>query len=225
MRIMIGASAIALLAISPAISQQDDGNGATWVDIATWDSAFIYEAGWSAVELLDEEAYGSTGDMVGEVEDLIIGPDGNIVSVIVEGGGFLDIGDAHLAVPWDDVTREGTNAVNTPLTTENLDDYGMFEEMDDQEPVPANFRLSRMLGSYVRSDGVGYGDIRDVIFNQEDQIEAVIVWPAYGYGYGDRPIAVPYAGQGYDPYSPYYDLPYTAEQLSELRPFEFGRVQ
>ena len=43
-----------------------------------------------------QEVYGETGEEAGEVEDLIIGPDGALQAVIVEVGGFLDIGDTQI---------------------------------------------------------------------------------------------------------------------------------
>lgn len=216
-------AATALLIAIPATAQ-DQNEDPTMVDVAAWDFEYLYD-GWSALELLDEEAYGADEQVVGEVEDLIIGPDGAIQKVVIEGGGFLDIGDSHIAIPWEEVVRRGTNAVATPVTDGNLDNYGMFERVDDLPPEPENFRLSALLGSYVRADGVGYGDVRDVIFTQDDVIEAVIIYPAFGYGYGTRPVAVPYASQTYAPHSAYYDVPYTTQSLSDLRPFEYGRVQ
>jgi len=206
------------------VQPADEVEGSTWVDIATWEHAPLYD-GWRAGELLDEEAYGENGDVVGEVEDFIVGPDGFIQQVVVEGGGFLDIGDSHLAVPWSEVTRSGEESITTPLTEANLDGYGMFENVDDMPTTAENFRMRHMLGSYVTADGVGYGDIRDVIISEEGKLQAVIVYPAYGYGYGNRPVAVPYYSDRYDPYGTYYQTPYTAETLSDLRPFDYRQMR
>ena len=197
---------------------------ATWVDIATWDTTYLYD-GWSATNLLDQEAYGENGNVVGEIEDFIIGPEGRIQKVVVEGGGFLDIGDTHLAIPWNRVTRVGSISITVPVTEETFGEFGMFENVDDMPPKPQNFRLTELLGDPVTvRDNIGYGHARDVIFDNEGKIEAVIVEPAYGYGYRHGPHALPYHGT-YSPYlDPYYGTPYTVAQLKEVRPFNYGEL-
>lgn len=194
----------------------------TTVDIKTWDNTYLYD-GWSANDLLGEEVYGQAGESVGEVEDFIVGPDGMIKKVVVEGGGFFDIGDSHVAVPWNEVRRAGTSSITVPVTEGNLDNFGLFDNVDDVPPKPSNFRLSEMIGDSATADGVGYGRVEDVIFNNQGKIEAVIVEPAYGYGYGVHSVAVPYDAGVYDPYSPYYTMPYAVEELAEIRPFNYSR--
>jgi sporulation protein YlmC with PRC-barrel domain len=216
-------TAVALIAAAPALGQ-DQQTDSTWVDIQTWDTAYLYE-GWSAEALLQEDVYGAEGDVIGEVEDFIVGPDGNIQKVVVEGGGFLDIGDSHLAVPWDQVERVGTEGITTPIEDGNLDEFGLFENVEDMPAEPPNFRLSNMLYDYVTADGVGYGTVDDVIFSEDGRIEAVVARPAYGYGYGTGPYAVPYAPGVYNPYSPYYDTPYAVEELADLRPFDYREFE
>lgn len=217
----LSAAACALaLAAAPAAAQTDPG----WVDIASWDTKHLYD-GWSADELLDEEVYGSGGEVIGEVEDFIVGPEGNIKKVVVEGGGFLDIGDSHIAVPWDEIKRTGASSITVPVREGNLDNYGLFQNMDDTATKPQNFRVRELIGDYVMLQGdVGYGYVDDVIFSQTGKIEAVITEPAYGYGYRPGRFAVPYHGAAYDPYQPYYRTPYTRDQLTELRPFNYGEL-
>ena len=194
----------------------------TWVDITSWATAQGYYDGWSALDLLDEDAYGTDGEDLGEVEDMIVGPDGRIERVVIEGGGFLDIGDTHYAVPWDEVTRVGTSSVTVPLTEDSFDEYTRYPEVDDMPAMDRNFRINEIIGDYVSANGVGYGTIDDVIFSDDGTIEAVVVYPSYGYGYRTRPVAVPYNAAAYDPYAPYYSVPYATAQLDELRPFNYG---
>lgn len=208
-------------------NQQEDPNAqvttedTTWVDITTWNAQAIYD-GWSADFLLDEDAYNAEGDKIGEVEDLIIGPDGMIQKVIVETGGLLDLGDKHAAIPWDDVTRVGTSSIRVDVEGDSLEGYGRFPNMDDLPAKPENFRLRNMLGDTVTAAQVGYGTVDDVIFTDAGKIEAVVVYPAYGYGYRDRPVAVPYNADAYDAYAPYFAVPYTVEELEDIRPFNYG---
>lgn len=113
------------------------------------------------------------------------------MKVVVEGGGFLDIGDSHVAVAWDEVVRVGTASITVPLTDENLDEYGLFEDMDDMPPAGGNFRIRNLIDDYVMLGDVGYGWVEDVIFSQDGTIEAVVAEPAYGYGLCARPLCVP----------------------------------
>jgi len=198
--------------------QADDG---TEIDIARYDPTTVYE-GWSANALLDEDAYNQYGEEIGEVEDIIVGSDGRIQKVVVEGGGFLDIGDAHAAVPWDMVSRTGTSALRVQVAEGDIDEYARFPNVDDMPPEPENFRVRELIGDFVRADGRGYGTVDDVIFTDDGQIDALVVYPAYGYGYRTSPVAVPYQADGYSPYAPYYDTEFGTAELDELRPFNYG---
>lgn len=222
---MVAVLSTAALLGTHAATAQERQEGEQWVDITTWDTENLYK-GWSAEELLDEEVYGETGEVIGEVEDFIVGPDGNILTVVIEGGGFLDIGDSHVAVPWDQVRRVGTASITVPLTDDNLDQYGLFAGVDDVTTQPQNWRLRNLIGDYLTLEGGGgYGYVQDVIFSQDGKIEAVVAEPAYGYGYGRAPLAFPYYGAGYDPYQAYYATPYTQAQLKDVSPFNYGRLE
>ncbi len=226
----IGLTLSAALLATAAVAQQGrsadtdrtEASESTWVDITAWNAGRSYEEGWSANALLDEDAYGSGGEDLGEVEDIIVGPDGRIERVVVEGGGFLDIGDTHAAVPWDEVTRVGTDSVSVPISDDRLGDYTRYPEVDDMEAMGANFRVREIIGDYVSADGVNYGTVDDVVFSEDGRIEAVVVYPSYGYGYSTRPVALPYNAAAYDPRAPYYSVPYGVAQLDELRPIDDG---
>ena len=73
--------------------------------------------GWSVKNtLMGKTIYNDAGQKVGEVEDLIISPDGNVSYVIVGAGGFIGIGRHDVAIP---VTRiQDKAAVYAQLTPE-----------------------------------------------------------------------------------------------------------
>ncbi|HKK37735.1 MAG TPA: PRC-barrel domain-containing protein [Paracoccaceae bacterium] len=208
-------SAAALMAASPALAQQADG--AAWVEITNWRAAAATD-GWSADRALDTDVIGSGGEVVGELEDIIVGPDGRIESVIVEGGGFADIGDVHAAVPWSEVSMVDPERVEVAVAEEDLDEAERYENMDDMPPKPMNFRVRELMGDFVTANGVGYGAVDDVLFDPEGEIVAVVVYPSAAYR--RRPVAVPYNATAYDPYGPYFAVPYTSVQLDELPPYE-----
>src|SRR5680860_181359 len=172
------------------------------VPAGSWNYDRIYGSGWSYDRLIDEaEVIGPEGDDIGDVENLIIGRDGKVKAVIAEIGGFLDIGDTHVAVPWDRLyISPDLEEVEIPVTEDEIENYSVFKEeyltrgmAEDVEVVsseletgPNIVKASRLMNedSYF-SDGKGYGTITDLIF-VGDQLHAVVVSgdAAYGGGYG-----------------------------------------
>ena len=205
-------------------AQQTTGDGDK-IDIVSWAQEDLYTDGWTAEQLFDQDDYGETGEEAGEVEDLIIGPDGALKAVIVEAGGFIDIGDTHYRVPWEDVKlTPDLEGIQVPVTAENIEEYSVFPE--DQEPAAERgFRASELMNDYVSlADYPGYGIVQDLVF-QNGELTAVVVYPSAGYGvYG--PYAYPWRGYGYgwEPGAEYYDLPYTREEIAELGPFDYDRL-
>ncbi|MEY8841261.1 PRC-barrel domain-containing protein [Cribrihabitans sp. XS_ASV171] len=197
---------------------------ATWIDITSWNDDAVYD-GWSAQSLLGEDAYNATGDELGEVEDLIVGPDGMIRRVVIEGGGFLDIGDTHAAIPWDEVQRNAASSVSVPLQGEDLDDYTRYPNVDDMRTEAENFRVREVIGDFVTAEGTGYGSIDDVVFDDSGQMTALVVRPNPSYGYRGRWVAMPYSAGTYDPRAAYTEVPYSSVQLDELRPFNYGNFR
>lgn len=52
--------------------------------------------------LLDYDVWNENGEQIGEVEDMVLDMDNSNVSyVVIETGGFLDLGDKTLLVPWN----------------------------------------------------------------------------------------------------------------------------
>jgi sporulation protein YlmC with PRC-barrel domain len=204
-----------------AADGQQQAEASPEVDIELFDPTAIYD-GWSADALLDEDALNQRGEVVGEVEDLIVGPDGRIQRVVVEGGGFLDIGDVHAALPWDIASRTADDELVVEINEDDIDDYTRFPNVDDMPAAPENFRIRELIGDYMTAQGRGYGTVDDVIFSEEGRIEAVVVFPAYGYGYRRTPVAVPYDPDAYGPAMPYYETDYGTAELDELRPFDYG---
>lgn len=195
------------------------------IDIVTWAQEDLYTEGWTAEQLFDQEVYGQNGEEAGEVENLVIGPDGKLQALIVESGGFLDIGDTHYRVPWEDVKlTPDLEGVTVPVTAENVEEYSIFPE-DEEDAPERGFRASELMNDYVSlADYPGYGMVQDLVF-QNGELSAIVVYPSAGYGvYG--PYAYPWRGYGYgwEPGDEYYQLPYTRDEIAELGPFDYERL-
>lgn len=238
MKIVLSA-ALAASVSTAAMAQTIDAGQVVSLDDWAYDD--LYAGGWSAEEFIDEmDVVDATGEDVGDIEDIIVGGSGQILSVVAEVGGFIDIGDTHVSIPWDQVVVEGTNVI-IPVTDENIADYDFYDyagleggmlsqEMvrgvDDLEPGFRAWRVSELIGDYARiRDGdsyMNYGYVNDLIM-RDGQIAATVIEGDAGFGGGY--YASPFYGYGYgwEPGREYYDLPYTRDEIGGLEPFEYNR--
>ena len=209
------------------------------VNLTAWQYDPLYTEGWRADWLLDNDVLGPTGEEIGEVEDLIIGPDGRILSLVAEVGGFWDIGDTHVNIPWQEVVL-GANFeyAQIPVSEETAEDYGMYVgrltptvaatdmvQVDDVETGWRAWRARELIGDYAYlQDLADYGYVTDLVFDRAGELQAVVVEPDVGYGVYEE-VAYPYYGYeyGWEPGYEYYELPYTEEEAAELEPFEYER--
>ena len=80
------------------------------------DLARLYADGMSARELIDAPVRGENGERIGDVKDIVVNEHGNIARLIVEVGGFFELADQHIAVPWEDLAfGEDMQFVQVPL--------------------------------------------------------------------------------------------------------------
>ncbi|CAN5892204.1 hypothetical protein BH11PSE3_BH11PSE3_28120 [soil metagenome] len=79
----------------------------------------------------------SNKDTIGTIEDTYVDKDGAIKAVIVSVGGFLGIGDKHVAVKWSDIKfgRDGNNVVL--ITDWTKDTLKAMPDYTYQKRVPA----------------------------------------------------------------------------------------
>lgn len=211
------------------------------VALADWNYDEIYDNGWSAEEFIDEvDVTGADGAEIGDIENILIGENGRIVSVIAEVGGFIDIGDSHISVPWEDVTvAEDGEEISVPVNQDNMERYSLFGESgyftkpegmvteqvsDDLLTGPRVWKASELIGDYALLDGsvTAYGYVDDLIFDQEGTIMAVVVDPAVA----DGRYAYPYYGYGYGfhPGYTFYLLPYAEQDVADAEPLDEARM-
>lgn len=208
--------------------------------LAEWEVNSIYEAGGLRAEyMIGEEVFGPKGAEIGSVEDAIVSKTGQIVALLIEVGGFWDISDTNIVVPWKKVklTPDGFQVPVTPGTYEQyllFGDHSFVTLRSLQMTHPVNeilatgaqtWLLSALLGDYVLLEGpVGYGYLDDVIFSKQGEITALIVQssvPAYGYG----TYAFPFNGDeyGWQPYDNVYKLHYQPSEIKGLQSFSYYR--
>lgn len=213
------------------------------IALADWAYEPLYEDGWSLEELIDEaDAYGPEGEEIGDIENVLIGEDGKILAVVLEMGGFLDLGDTHIMVPWEEVeVAPGLERITVPVDQENAEEYSMYggvsfvtkQETQDKQVVfekvatgPRVWQATELLNDFAVLNGhVGYGYVDDLVFDRAGDLKAVVVTADSLYGAGA--YAYPFYGyaHGFDPGAPYYDLGYGESEVAQLDEFQTDQVE
>jgi len=83
-------------------------------------TVMLKQGEWRGSKLTGLAVYNNNDDRVGEINDLIIGKDGKIHSVVLGVGGFLGIGEYDAAVPFSNVkfVEEPRRAERTTARTD-----------------------------------------------------------------------------------------------------------
>ena len=217
--------------------------GADVIALADWAYEPLYADGWSVEELIDEaDAYGAEGEEIGDIENLLIGENGKILAVILEMGGFFDLGDTHIMVPWEEVeVAPGLERITVPVNQENAEEYSMYggrsliskQDTQDKQVIfekiatgPRVWQASELLNDFAVLEGsVGYGYVDDLLFNRSGDLKAVVVTADSIYGPGA--YAYPFYGyaHGFDPGAAYYDLGYPEADVAQLEEFDTEKVE
>lgn len=86
--------------------------------------------GYSATELIGADIVGPNDETIGEIADLLIDENNEVRHVLVEVGGFLGIGEKHVALDLAQLTRDGDN-FRTSMTEEQLEAQATYVEEDN----------------------------------------------------------------------------------------------
>jgi sporulation protein YlmC with PRC-barrel domain len=225
-----------------AAQRLDEAMGATFdqvVLLSSWSYNPLYADGWRSEDIWDAAVYGAGGEEIGDVENVLVGLDGKILSIIAEVGGLWDIGDTHVNVPWSEVTvGDNFDRLTIPVNEENAADYSLFKDwhltageakaettdVDDDVAVgPHAWKLTDILDDYVMlRGGVPYGYVDDVVFDQTGKLQAIVVRPDISWG------APGYYAYPYRPWGPalnYHVLPYARADIEGLAPFDYGKLE
>jgi sporulation protein YlmC with PRC-barrel domain len=112
-RFLIGVAAAAFLAAPAAVDAQS-GAPATTSNAPTTSpqrteskdankTVMLKQGEWRGSKLTGLTVYNNNDERVGEINELIMGKDGRIESVVLGVGGFLGIGEHNVAVPFGQV--------------------------------------------------------------------------------------------------------------------------
>jgi sporulation protein YlmC with PRC-barrel domain len=195
----------------------------------------VYE-GWYVDSIVDRPIYGPHGDEIGSVKNLLLNPDGEIVALIAEVGGFWDIGDTHVTIPWRAIERRDGKTYS-PITVETAENYAMFTDeiftredngnitgVDESvETGPYIWKATALLDDYVvLGNGEPFGYVTDLVFNDADKLISVVAVEARGSLDERGVFAFPWDNRGWWPGLDHYTLRHTADEISGLPTIDYS---
>ncbi len=127
------------------------------------------EMAWTknASDILGKTIVSPDGEELGQVEDFVIGEDGQVDYVILSSGGFLGIGDKEYMVRWDSIRPgENENSLVADIDKSQLDKYTKQkqEHISRAETMPA--QDSGQAGAMAKA-----GDSEKMAADQQDQMK------------------------------------------------------
>lgn len=111
----------ALMAASGAVQAQS-----SWMQVEDG-SMMVPTLNLSVDEIDGMDIYDSTGEKVGEVDDVLVGQDGTSMAASLDIGGFLGIGEKDVVLPLDSLTK-GEDGLRTTMTKEELESLPDYED-------------------------------------------------------------------------------------------------
>ncbi|WP_249693978.1 PRC-barrel domain-containing protein [Stappia sp. WLB 29] len=121
---------------------------------ATATASFIGEqqdGNWLTSSLIGLEVTNPEGESLGKVAALEIGPDGQVVSVLIEAGGFLGMGARQVAVPYESVQHvtmtPGEHQLILAATSEDLESAPDFVTLVQKHREEEALRAQQEMGA------------------------------------------------------------------------------
>jgi len=131
---------------APAMDAPADATAAAMVDSSILASGYtVTDKDNLATEIIGKQVYSSAAadaEHIGDVNNLVIGENGEIAAVIIGVGGFLGIGEKNVAVNYAELewvtAEDNSERFVLPTTKEALESAPDFRTTDDQAPPAAD---------------------------------------------------------------------------------------
>jgi sporulation protein YlmC with PRC-barrel domain len=83
-------------------------------------------------EIIGQTLYGSNGEEIGEIDNVVMSQGGSTPEVLVGVGGFLGIGEREVAIPLDEIQMQG-DRLTTAMTKDEIGGMQPYDESGYQE--------------------------------------------------------------------------------------------
>ncbi|MCC0035516.1 MAG: PRC-barrel domain-containing protein [Hoeflea sp.] len=134
-KMLLASTALATMVTTSAMAANETTTTTTGSEtvVMTDKDAAMHMTNSLASNLIGSAVYGSASqdaDMIGDINDIVITPEGQVASVIVGVGGFLGIGEKDVAVDYGTVKwveRDGERWLVASMTREQLEAAPAFD--------------------------------------------------------------------------------------------------
>lgn len=193
------------------------GAGRAPIAVVNWTEAELRD-GLSAYLLLGAEVRDGAGGTLGEVHDILVDAGGRATALIVEGGGFLELGTRQFRVPWTSARQEDRHVVVPgPSAAAGGTREGALVRSGE-------YRVTDILDDTLEIEqGVLYANVDDVLLDSQGAVTTIVVdadasgppgrWPA------------PWARERYSPDPGVARLAYERSQIRHLAPFDYSGLE
>lgn len=107
------------------IRTRDITGGPIYSIAAQYDEATWTDRADTAAYGYTNYAYGTDYEQIGEIEDIVLDQGGQMIGIVAEVGGFLDIGDKHVMLPVEDLRLVPVDDANYSYVTRLTEDQLM----------------------------------------------------------------------------------------------------
>lgn len=172
-----------------------------------------------ATRLLDYDFRNTNGDVTGEIDNILIDVStGQILFVTIEYGGFLDLGDTHLAMPMGAFSWGPENELVLNIEEQRLEnfpslgedwpdlddkvwddeinqfwlDIGVVPSIEIDEETSQVMYISDLLDSEIGDIDFGEGEIHDVLINLSQSQGRYVIVDYEDELFNDNLVAVPF---------------------------------
>lgn len=148
-----------------------------------------------ARHILGANVKNAADETVGEVKDLIISRDNNVLQAVLSVGGFLGIGEKLVAIPYDKLqVGRMDDKVHIAYNATKAEIEGMptFAYKEAAAGGLA-FRAHDLVGTNIKNTADDtIGEIEDLIITANNNVPKAIISVGGFLGMGDKLVAVPY---------------------------------
>jgi sporulation protein YlmC with PRC-barrel domain len=149
-----------------------------------------------ASKLIGVDVKNNAGDTIGEVDDLILSSGDQMLQAILSVGGFLGIGERHVAVPYKalQVTRvNNDNQIFYQATKAELEGMPKFS-YDASEKMAQSVRVSKLIGMNVNNGtDETIGEVKEFMVPTTGLTPHVILSVGDYLDSGDKLVSIPYS--------------------------------
>src|SRR5690606_25875892 len=86
-------------------------------------------------QLLGKSVFNENNDKIGDINDVVLGPDNKATEVVVGVGGFIGVGERKVAVPFDRISKstDGDKLILAGYTKDQLKEMPEYQAPNDRD--------------------------------------------------------------------------------------------